>query len=373
MRRRSPASALAVVLLLALGPGSASAQPPPPSDVTPPVVLSHVDAVYPASAVPTSRHLDVVLAVTVDADGNVSRVDVLESGGPAIDEAAKTAVRQWTFRPATKGGKAIAARIKVPFHFAPLAPPQDIAPKPQSEPVVPGNVVGPQSGGQATTGPSPESVGQEAPPPPPTAAVQDIEVHGRTAPPLQGASDFRLRVEELKDIPRANASDVLKLAPGILLTNEGGEGHAEQVFLRGFDAREGQDIEFTVGGVPINESGQPPRQRLRRHALHHPGARPGAARARGALRSAAGQLRRRRQRRLRARPRQARPHGEVHCRLLRHAAGACSPGDRRTRASTPSAAAEIYRPTASARTAARSARRRWPVRGARSASTARGA
>ncbi len=27
------------------------------------------------------------------------------------------------------------------------------------------------------------------------------------------------------------------------------------MFLRGFDAREGQDIEFTVGGVPINESG----------------------------------------------------------------------------------------------------------------------
>src|SRR5205823_5616230 len=43
--------------------------------------------------------------------------------------------------------------------------------------------------------------------------------------------------------------------PGILLTNEGGEGHAEQVFLRGFDAREGQDIEFSVDGVPINESG----------------------------------------------------------------------------------------------------------------------
>ncbi len=43
--------------------------------------------------------------------------------------------------------------------------------------------------------------------------------------------------------------------PGILLTNEGGEGHAEQVYMRGFDAREGQDVEFTVGGVPINESG----------------------------------------------------------------------------------------------------------------------
>src|SRR6202035_2708340 len=56
--------------------------------------------------------------------------------------------------------------------------------------------------------------------------------------------------------PHGNAADLLKLAaPGLLLTNEGGEGHAEQVFLRGFDAREGQDIEFTVGGVPINGSG----------------------------------------------------------------------------------------------------------------------
>ena len=56
-------------------------------------------------------------------------------------------------------------------------------------------------------------------------------------------------------MPRKNASELLKLAPGVMLSNEGGEGHAEQVFLRGFDAKEGQDIEFSVGGVPINESG----------------------------------------------------------------------------------------------------------------------
>ncbi|HVY45047.1 MAG TPA: TonB-dependent receptor plug domain-containing protein [Minicystis sp.] len=56
-------------------------------------------------------------------------------------------------------------------------------------------------------------------------------------------------------MPRKNATEILTLAPGIMLTNEGGEGHAEQVFLRGFDAREGQDLEFTVDGVPINESG----------------------------------------------------------------------------------------------------------------------
>ncbi len=44
---------------------------------------------------------------------------------------------------------------------------------------------------------------------------------------------------------------------GIFLANEGGEGHAEQVFLRGFDAAEGQAIEFTVDGVPINEVDNP--------------------------------------------------------------------------------------------------------------------
>jgi hypothetical protein len=80
-------------------------------------------------------------------------------------------------------------------------------------------------------------------------------VFGHAPPPSRGASDFNLQVGELARVPRQNATELLKLAPGILLTNEGGDGHAEQVFLRGFDAREGQDVEFTMGGVPINESG----------------------------------------------------------------------------------------------------------------------
>ena len=236
-----------------------TARPERGGEITPPVVLSHVDAMYPATAVPTRDHVDVVLAVTVDPDGNVSRVDVLESGGAALDEAATTAVRQWTFRPATRDGAPIASRIRVPFHFAPLAPPRDITPTPRTEPVVPGNVVGAEEGGRAATGPSAESLGLPATPAPRLPAVrappEEVTIHGRSPPPSVGASDFNLRVGALSNVPRQNASELLKLAPGILLTNEGGEGHAEQVFLRGFDAREGQDIEFTVGGVPINESG----------------------------------------------------------------------------------------------------------------------
>lgn len=96
--------------------------------------------------------------------------------------------------------------------------------------------------------------------PTPTQAVaneddETVTVHGRAPVPSRGASDFNLRVGELARVPRQNAADLLKLAPGIMLTNKGGDGHAEQVFLRGFDAREGQDIEFSAGGVPINEAG----------------------------------------------------------------------------------------------------------------------
>jgi iron complex outermembrane recepter protein len=83
----------------------------------------------------------------------------------------------------------------------------------------------------------------------------DVTVRGHAKPQSRGAADFDLHIGALKAVPRKNASELLKIAPGILLTNDGGEAHADQVFLRGFDAREGQDIEFTVGGVPINESG----------------------------------------------------------------------------------------------------------------------
>src|SRR5205823_10512421 len=119
------------------------------------------------------------------------------------------------------------------------------------------------------TPPAPPPTPPPAPPPPPATApspatppptetappTYESKVTGRREAPSRGASDYHVDVEKLSLVPHQNAADFLKLAPGILLTNEGGEGHAEQVFLRGFDAREGQDIEFAVDGVPINESG----------------------------------------------------------------------------------------------------------------------
>lgn len=93
---------------------------------------------------------------------------------------------------------------------------------------------------------------EEEPSPEPIAPVT---VRGRALVPSVGASDYRLPVGALRHVPRRNAAEMLELAPGILLTNEGGEGHPEQIFLRGFDAREGQDLELSVGGISINDVG----------------------------------------------------------------------------------------------------------------------
>jgi len=66
-----------------------------------------------------------------------------------------------------------------------------------------------------------------------------------------------ITVGQLSQVPRSSAGDLLRLAPGMFLANGLGEGHADQVFLRGFDARSGQDLEFSVNGVPINEPAHP--------------------------------------------------------------------------------------------------------------------
>lgn len=224
----------------------AGAQQAAPPTVTPPHVLQHVDAVYPPSAMKERKHSDVVLTLTVDTDGHVSKVDVVQSGGADLDEAAVVAARQWVFTPAMRGDTPVASRIKVPFHFAPPSPAPEIVeprPTPDQLPAQPSVPASPPS----ATAPTP-AAGADATP-------EVVDVHGKLEARSHGSSDYNVTVGQLTAVPRTNASDLLKLAPGFLLTNEGGSGHAEQVFLRGFDAHEGQDLEFTVDGVPINDAG----------------------------------------------------------------------------------------------------------------------
>ena len=214
-----------------------------PPEIKPPVVVQHADAVYPPAALADRMHGDVVLTVTVDVDGHVSKVDVFKSGGAALDEAAIVAAREWIFVPATRNGKPVASRIRMPFHFAPPA----LAPDLVETPGTPGDI------------PVHEAVSSEphagAASSPMASHSVEVVVTGRPSPPSRGPSDFQIPVGELATLPHTNAADMLKLAPGILVTNEGGEGHADSMIIRGFDAGEGEAMALSVGGVPINDPG----------------------------------------------------------------------------------------------------------------------
>lgn len=229
-------------------------------DVVPPEVLSRVDATLPADAPPPLQD-HVLLEFTVGTDGRATDIIVVESAGEAWDRAASTALAQWRFRPARHDGVDVAARTRLSFTMpaasmfdAGLQPADAGAPAelPDAGPPQPHALTdtGEPADGGLTFGVADDAFDAGHP-----RHEMSTTVLGRSVPRSRGASDFQLEVGELKAVPRRSAADFLKLAPGILLTNEGGEGHPEQIFLRGFDAREGQDLELTVDGVPINEAG----------------------------------------------------------------------------------------------------------------------
>src|SRR5580765_2537240 len=133
------------------------------ADITHPVAVHQVEATYPEGLAP--QHADVILIVTLDAQGNVTDVKVETSGGAAFDDAAVLAVRKWTFSPATKNGKPFAARMKIPFHFEPPKPPEPI---PQEPPPPP----------PEKTPPPPKQPTPTQPQPKTPSDVEDVHVYG---------------------------------------------------------------------------------------------------------------------------------------------------------------------------------------------------
>ncbi|HEV8549180.1 MAG TPA: TonB-dependent receptor, partial [Polyangiaceae bacterium] len=216
--------------------------------VTPPVLLD--DPVAPWPGAPEPHDVLVPMIVTVRTDGSVAAVEITESAGAAYDAAAAERARTFHFRAADRDGTPVAARVRALVRFVAPAPPE--TPPPASLPAAAPSA--PKSE-PAPTPPAAPMAPVTAPVPAGADAPIEVVVEGRAPPPPHGASDFETPVGELARVPRKNASELLKLAPGVFLTNEGGAGHAERIYLRGFDAREGQDIEVTVDGVPVNESG----------------------------------------------------------------------------------------------------------------------
>jgi iron complex outermembrane recepter protein len=180
----------------------------------------------------------------------VSDTKIIEATTPEMGDAALVAMRQWLFEPARRGSAPVASRIRVPFHFAPPPPAPQVAEGATVE--TPGIQASGTAGGR---GAGTSSVAAPAPTPPANGQPRGVTVFGRGRAASRGAGDYDFKIGRLAAVPRRDAASLLRLAPGVFLTNEGGAGHPYQIFLRGFDAREGQDIEMTADDVPVNDVG----------------------------------------------------------------------------------------------------------------------
>src|SRR5688500_12776189 len=68
----------------------------------------------------------------------------------------------------------------------------------------------------------------------PEAALAEVVVAAERRELNRGSGDVEIEVGRLAQVPRMDSASLLRLAPGVLLTNAGGLGHPYQIFLRGF-------------------------------------------------------------------------------------------------------------------------------------------
>jgi hypothetical protein len=84
--------------------------------------------------------------------------------------------------------------------------------------------------------------------------AEEVRIEGHHVDPSRGASDFRIPRAVLQAAPHATGADLLATAPGIFVAHPEGDAIAQRIYLRGFDAEHGQDVELRVGGIPMNQA-----------------------------------------------------------------------------------------------------------------------
>lgn len=228
-RWRSASVALAASLLVA---GRAVAH-----ELEPPAPASPLVAPMPAARAGNVSDVLVPLVVEVDAEGTVRAAAVEASVDDALDAAALALVQGTRFRPARRDGVGVPATFRAAVRFVARSHGAAAAPPHPPAHVHGGGAPHVHAGGASAA--------------PAQAAPTEATVHASRAP--RAASEAERDAAVLGALPHRTAADALRAVPGVFVAQHGGEGKAAQIFLRGFDADHGQDVEVRVGGLPVNE------------------------------------------------------------------------------------------------------------------------
>lgn len=87
------------------------------ADVRPAIETTLLDPNISKSEIPPGVEGDVVVEITIDADGYVTSAKLLKGLGDAIDEKILATVRNWHYRPATRDGVPIPSKYDAHWHL----------------------------------------------------------------------------------------------------------------------------------------------------------------------------------------------------------------------------------------------------------------
>lgn len=77
--------------------------------------------------------------------------------------------------------------------------------------------------------------------------LKEVVLEGSTAAKFNTIAKIDLQLK-----PVRNTQELLRKIPGLFIAQHAGGGKAEQIFLRGFDADHGTDVQVVVDGMPVN-------------------------------------------------------------------------------------------------------------------------
>lgn len=86
-------------------------------EVKPALPVTFQDLKIPRSDLPSGVQGDVIVEITIDAQGAVVEEKLLQGLGHGVDERVIAVLHDWRFHPATRNGVAIPSKHDVHFHF----------------------------------------------------------------------------------------------------------------------------------------------------------------------------------------------------------------------------------------------------------------
>lgn len=212
-------------------------------EFAPPQLLESPPAVYPKGREDEDLHPTIVLLVTINAEGELTDIEVEHGFDEDFDQAAIRAVRRWKFAPARYGEQPIASRVHVAVHFE--LPHFDLhGPRGAVRHPVDARL----ADDSENESPVPSMVLEQ-----PAFSASGEAERARLRAEDRGAIDLTLEGDALRRTPVQDGGSLLMRAPGLFVSRAEGDAVADSLMLRGFDADHGQDIELTLQGLPINQ------------------------------------------------------------------------------------------------------------------------